>query len=104
MDGETRLHTGWHVVAEAEEMPTIIDTILTLDADRTYTRSELAEASGIPLKTLHLMDDVAYAVELGMLEKHDDDGEEVAYSVDPDSEVLTAARAVGEAVSAARSD
>jgi len=104
MEGDTRLHTGWHVVAEAEEMPTIIDTILTLDTDRTYTRSELAEASGIPLKTLHLMDDVAYAVEIGLLEKHEEDGEEVAYSVDADSEVLDTARAFGEAVSAARSE
>jgi hypothetical protein len=104
MEGDTRLHSGWHVVAEAEELPTIIDTVLSLDTDRTYTRSELAEASGIPLKTLHLKDDVAYAVELGMLAKHDDDGEEVAYSVNPDSDVLDAARAFGEAVSAARSD
>jgi hypothetical protein len=104
MDGDTRLHSGWHVIAETEEMPTIIDTILELDDDRTYTRSELADASDIPLKTLHLMDDVSVAVELGMLEKHDPEGEEVSYSVDPDSDVLAKARAFGEAVSAARSD
>lgn len=102
MDGDTRLHTGWHVVAETEEMPTIIDTLLGLDDDRTYTRSELAEASGISLKTLHLMDDVSVAVELGMLDRHETDGEEVTYSVNADSEVLSKARAFGEAVTAAR--
>lgn len=104
MDADTRLQTGWHVIAETEEMPTIIDTVLALDQDRTYTRSELAEESGIPLKTLHLMDDVSVAVELGLLDRHEHEGEEVAYSVNGDSEVLAKARAFGEAVTDARSD
>jgi hypothetical protein len=104
MDGDTRLDTGWHVIAETEEMPTIIDTLLALDADRTYTRSELAEESGIPLKTLHLMDDVSVAVDLGMLDRHETEGEEVAYSVNADSTVLRRAREFGEAVSDARAE
>jgi len=104
MQEDTRSDTGWQVVAEAEEMATIIDTVLTLDPDRAYTRSELAAESGIPLKTLHLMDDVERAVEIGLLDERDPDGAERSYTVDEESEVFRTARAFGAAVADGRED
>jgi hypothetical protein len=98
MQGDARAETGWQFVAEGEEVASIIDTLLGLDPERTYSRSELAEETDIPLKTLHLMDDVDNVVALGMLEKHDAEGEEVSYSINPDSPVYEAARAFSDAV------
>lgn len=104
MQGDTTLDTGWEFVAEGEAVPTILDTLLRLDHDEELTRSQLATETGIPLKTLHLMDDVERLVELGLLEKRDPDGEETCFSVNADSEVLAKARAFGEAVSKHDSD
>ena len=104
MQGDTTAETGWAFIAGADEIPTIINTALSMEADERYTRSELAEETGIPLKTLHLMDDVEHVIDLGVLEKHDSDGEEVSYSVNTDSKVLQTARKFGDAVTAAQSD
>lgn len=98
MQEDSSNETGWSFVANGDSIATIIDTLLRLDPGETYSRSELAEETGIPLKTLHLMDDVERAVELGMLEKHDVDGEEVRYTVNGDSEVLERARSFDDAV------
>lgn len=98
MQGDTTAETGWQFVAEGDEVASIIDTVLRLDSDRTYSRSELADETGIALKTLHLMDDVDQVVELGILEKHDAEGEEVSYSINPESEVYDAALQFSEAV------
>lgn len=104
MQGETTPETGWAFIADNDEVATIISTALGMEADRTYSRSELAEKTGIALKTLHLMDDVEHVVELGVLDKHQSDGEEVAYSVNEDSTVLEKAREFGDAVTAAKAD
>jgi len=98
MDSDVASETGWHVVAEGEEVATIIDAVLRLDPGREYSRSELAEETDIPLKTLHLLDDVESVVDLGMLEKHDPEGGEVRFTVDTDSDVYAAAQAFGAAV------
>ncbi|MFD1587460.1 hypothetical protein ACFR9U_10725 [Halorientalis brevis] len=104
MQGDTTAETGWAFVADNDEVATIINTALTMEEGETYSRSELAEMTGIALKTLHLMDDVEHVVELGILEKHQSEGEEVAYSVNEDSTVLEKAREFGDAVTAAQSD
>lgn len=101
---DTSPDTGWEFVADNDEVAAIIDTALTMDTDEVYSRSELADMTGIPLKTLHLMDDVEQVVDLGVLDKHENEGEEVAYSVNEDCAVLTKAREFGDAVLSARSD
>ena len=98
MQSETQATSGWGFVADHDSMATIIDTVLDLDPEATYTRSELADETGIALKTLHLMDDVDGVVDLGMLDEHDPEGEEVYYTVDEDSDVLAAAREFDRAV------
>lgn len=104
MSGDTSGGTGWTVVADSETVPRLIDGLLELDPAATYTRSELAEATGVSLKTLHLTDDLATAVELGVLEKHETAEGQVAYSINEDSTVLDRAREFSEAVVAAQSD
>ncbi|WP_299262235.1 hypothetical protein [Halorientalis sp.] len=92
MQRDSRADSGWEFVAEHDSVATIIDTLLDLDTDETYTRSELADETGIALKTLHLMDDVDGVVELGMLDKHHPEDEEIYYTLNADSSVLEAAR------------
>jgi predicted transcriptional regulator len=104
MQGDSTSETGWTFIAESDEVGTIIDTILQLDPDETYSRSELAEKTDIPLKTLHLMDDVKEVVDIGLLEKHDAEGEERHYSINEDSEVFEMARKFGRSVTAARDE
>jgi hypothetical protein len=104
MQGDSTAETGWSFVADTDELATIISTVLTLDEDEIVSRSELASNADIALKTLHLSDDIEHLVELGVLEKHDAEGEEVSFSVNPDSDVLRTARQFGEAVATARSE
>jgi hypothetical protein len=99
---ESPASTGWAALAEYDEVTTLIDTLLGLDPDETYTRAELADESGITLKTLHLRDVVAFAVDIDLLEPVDANGEAVRYSVNTDSEVFELAGAFGEAVSESR--
>lgn len=96
--------TGWSVIAENDELATIIDTALSMDAGETIGRSELADRSGIALKTLHLMDDLEQVVELGVLEKQEAESEEATYTVNEDSAVLDKAREFGAAVEAAQNE
>lgn len=102
MQEDTDYETGWGFVAQGDSIATMIDTLLRLDPADSFSRSELAEETGIPLKTLHLMDDVERAVEIGLLEKHQQDGEEVHYTVNEDSDVLAAAEGFGDAVRSQR--
>ncbi len=103
MQSDTRADSGWGFVAEHDSVATIIGTLLELDPEETYTRSELADETGIALKTLHLMDDVDGVVDLGMLDKHHPEDEEVYYTVNADSPVLEAAREFDRAVEASHS-
>ncbi|MFB6084559.1 MAG: hypothetical protein ABEJ94_09975 [Halorientalis sp.] len=102
MQSDVQTDGGWGFVADHDSMATIIDTVLDLDPGATYTRSELADETGIALKTLHLMDDVDGVVDLGLLDEHDPEGEEVYYTVNEDSDVLAAAREFDRAVEDAR--
>lgn len=94
--------SGWAHVANHDKAATVIDTILRLDADETYTKTALSEAAGVPLKTLYLDGTLEELVTLGLLEKHETDGEETVFSVDSGSEVFDAAKAFDEAIVASR--
>ncbi|MFB6180168.1 MAG: hypothetical protein ABEI77_10645, partial [Halorientalis sp.] len=68
MQGDPTTETGWSLIAASDEIAAIIDAALRMDGEETYSRSELAETTGIALKTLHLSDDVDRAVSLGVLD------------------------------------
>jgi len=93
---------GWTFVADSDGAAELLGTLVELDDD-TYTRSELSERSGVPLKTLYLDDLIGEFVDLGVLSKADSraDGDEEEgepeYSVDADSALLDAAAAFDDA-------
>lgn len=90
--------TGWGHVAEHDEAPAVIDAVLRLDAGTAYTKTELSDAAGVALKTLYLDGTLEHLVTMGFLEKHEAEGEETTFSVDPDSRVYETARAFDVAV------
>jgi len=95
--------SGWELVAQRDEASTLFRAVMELDSDTDYTRSEIADAGDVPLKTLHLADTMEDFVEIGLLDRVDSDGEnsEVRFSLNPDSDVLAAARDFDEAVTRA---
>jgi hypothetical protein len=88
---------GWTVVADADGAAALVGAILQLDADDHYTRSELADAAGVPLKELYLSDALSELVDAGLLESVSD-AEEATYVIDADSSVYEAATAFDDAV------
>ncbi|MHB9286690.1 hypothetical protein ACKVMT_06575 [Halobacteriales archaeon Cl-PHB] len=94
--------TGWSLVAEHDEAAALLATLVDLDTDETYTKSELAEASGVALKTLYLVDTLDAFVDVGLLEQAGEDSydDESSFRLVADSEVLEAARAFDGAVAA----
>jgi hypothetical protein len=89
---------GWAHVARHDESAAVIDAALRLDPDEEYTKTELSDAAGVPLKTLYLDGTLDDVVDIGLLEKHDPDGEEATFAVDTDSDVYEAASAFDDAV------
>jgi len=96
--------TGWGHVATHDDAPAVIDTLLRLDPEATYTKTELSDAAGVALKTLYLDGMLDHLVEMGFLEKHDAEGEEALFSVDTGTAVFEAAVAFDEAVAKRRSE
>lgn len=94
--------SGWELVAAEDEAPAVITGLLAVDPDEEYTRSELAEAAGIPLKTLYLIDIFDDLESLGMLERVDEGEAEACYRIVGDSDVYQAAARFDEAVADAR--
>jgi len=90
--------TGWGHVASHDDAPAVIDTLLRLDPSRRYTKTELSDEAGVALKSLYLDGTLDHLVEMGFLEKHADEGEEMLFSVDPETEVFKAAEAFEAAV------
>jgi hypothetical protein len=88
---------GWTVVAEADGAAALVGAILQLDANDHYTRSELADEAGVPLKDLYLSDALAELVDAGLLESVTD-AEEATYAIDADSPVYETAAAFDDAV------
>jgi len=99
-DDHDEPETGWGHVASHDDAPAVIDTLLRLDPETAYTKTELSDQAGVALKSLYLDGTLDHLVEMGFLEKHADEGEEVLFSVDADSAVFEAALAFDEAVSA----
>lgn len=93
-DGPT---TGWSFVADNDGAARLLGTVLELDPDDTYTKSDIASAADVPMKRLYLSDALAGLVEVGVLDAVDD-GEEATYEVDPESVVYQEAAAFGDAV------
>ena len=97
-DADDEPETGWGHVATHEDAPAVIDTLLGLDPEATYTKTELSEAAGVALKSLYLDGTLDHLVEMGFLEKHADEGEEALFSVDRETAVFEAASAFDDAV------
>jgi hypothetical protein len=95
--------TGWEFVAERESMAPLIDTLLALDSEATYTKTEIAEHADVPLKTLYLNDVLEECADLGVLQRVDapESGESV-YRVADDSDILDAAAAFDDAYQSSR--
>jgi hypothetical protein len=92
--------TGWGHVASHDDAPAVIDTLLRLDPEKRYTKTELSDEAGVALKSLYLDGTLDHLVEMGFLEKHDQEGEEAHFSVAADSDVFGAAEAFDTAVAA----
>ncbi|WP_254271718.1 hypothetical protein [Haloarcula marina] len=92
--------TGWAHVASHDDAPAVIDAVLRLDPAETYTKTELSDEAGVPLKTLYLDGTLGHLVEMGFLEKHAEEGEEAVFSADTSTDVYQAALAFDAAVDA----
>jgi len=90
--------TGWGHVATHDDAPAVIDTLLRLDPATRYTKTELSEEAGVALKSLYLDGTLDHLVEMGLLEKHAEEGEEATFSVDTDTAVFEAAVAFDDAI------
>ena len=90
--------SGWAHVARHDESAAVIDAALRLDPEERYTKTELSDAAGVPLKTLYLDGTLEDVVDIGLLKRHDAEGEETTFSVDTDGEVYQAATAFDDAV------
>lgn len=91
--------SGWDLVTREDDAAAIIGTLIELDSNEEYARSELAEEADVPLKTLYLVDTLDELVEVGMLERVDDesDDSEARFALNDDSKVLAAAQSFDEA-------
>lgn len=100
MHGDT--DSGWQFVAECDGAARLFDALLDLDPGETYSKTDLAEVTGVPLKTLYLEGLLDECVDLGVLERADgtEEGSEPRYAIDEDSDVLTAAAAFDDAFEA----
>ena len=103
MDGPDSDDTAWHVVAEHDDAAALIDTLLELDPEASFTKTELSDRADVPLKSLYLNGTLDAITELGLLEKRERDGEEPLYSVADDSDAFAAARSFGNVTRAAAS-
>lgn len=90
--------TGWARVAQHDEAAAVIDAVLHLDPEERYTKTALSDAAGVPLKTLYLDGTLDDLVAIGLLTRHDADGEETLFSVDDESKVYDAAVAFDDTV------
>lgn len=85
--------TGWSLVAENDGTAALLGALVDLESGEAYTRSGLAEAADVPLKTLHLAETLDTFVEIGLLGRIESDDSETRFRIDEESDVLDAARA-----------
>jgi len=96
---------GWEFIAEREGAAELLGALADLDDGDTYTKTEIAERTGVARKTLYLNDLVAECADLGLLAPVDTEGEsddagadgETQYRVVSDSDLLAATAAFDEA-------
>lgn len=88
---------GWSIVADNDGAAALISTIVQLDVNERYTRSDLADAAGVPLKELYLSDTLGELVTIGLLERVAD-ADEATYVIEDDSEIYERALAFDAAV------
>lgn len=89
-------HSAWHVIAEHDDAATVVDTLLELDPDAEFTKTELSDRTGVPLKSLYLDGTLDAISDLGLLAKRERDGEDPVYSVAAEGDAFAAAEAFGE--------
>jgi Fe2+ or Zn2+ uptake regulation protein len=94
---------GWAFVTGTDGAAALLETVVTLESGRTYTRSELAEAAGVALKTLYLAETVEHLADLGVLRRVDSEDEHTRYELVPESPVFEAADRFESAVADAQS-
>jgi hypothetical protein len=90
--------TGWELVAQRDEAASLIGAVVELDPGTEYTRSDIADAADIPLKTLYLADALEDLVDVGALDRTEREDSENIFVVNEDSRVVQAAREFDEAV------
>ena len=90
--------TGWELVAQRDEAASLINAVVSLESDTEYTRSDIADAADIPLKTLYLADALEDLVDVGALEHTEEDDAEATFVLNEDSDVVAAAREFDDAV------
>jgi hypothetical protein len=90
--------TGWSFVADNDGAARLLGTVLELDPNETYTKSDIASAADVPMKRLYLSDALEGLVEVDVLVPVEDGGEEATYEVDPESAVYREAAAFDDAV------
>ncbi|WP_302080336.1 hypothetical protein [Salinibaculum rarum] len=92
--------TGWELVAQRDEAASLIGAVVELDPGTEYTRSDIADAADIPLKTLYLADALEDLVDIGALDHTEEADAEATFVVNEDSDVVRAARQFDDAVAA----
>lgn len=97
-DSATETESGWDLVATHDGAPALLDAILRLDTDRSYTKAELSENADVAYKQLYLGGAVEAFVDVGLLEKHDSGEAEAVFAVDQDSAIYETASSFDEAV------
>lgn len=104
MEERKRADDGWNVIADHDGAATLVATLLEIDDKNEYTKTELSDRAGVPLKSLYLNGTLDAIVDLGLLEKQDRPSEEPLYTVATGSDVFEAALAFDDSVEAAAPD
>lgn len=94
-------HSGWELIAQEDEAAAVIAGLLEIEPDTEYTRSELADAVGLPLKTLYLIEILDTLETAGMLDRVDDvEAEsEACFKINSNSDIYEAAMEFGSTLS-----
>lgn len=93
---------GWDLLADHDDAVPLVATILRLDPDEAYTKTELSSEADVAYKSLYLSETVEALVEIGLLERVDREGEEATFRVDPEAPVYEAAATFDDAVATQR--
>ena len=90
--------TGWELVAQRDEAASLIRAVVSLEPNTEYTRSDIADAADIPLKTRYLADALEDLVDVGALDHTETEDAEATFVVNEDSPVVQAASEFDDAI------